>query len=116
MAYSCSHLYRLPVRPAVLRLRAWGRPDMAVFLFTKAIVRYPVRLFNHGRMRRDLPMSMTRRVLRLVDRAGKEVRPRPPASFTMSVHHPEELMRVSSSGEGVGPHGVKDMLPCSPAT
>src|ERR1700754_4168392 len=56
MAYSYSHLYRLPVTG--LRFFTiygpWGRPDMAIFLFTKSIVeRRPIRLFNHGRMRRD---------------------------------------------------------------
>ena len=56
MAYSYSHLYRLPVTG--LRFFTiygpWGRPDMAIFLFTKAILEgTPVKLFNHGKMRRD---------------------------------------------------------------
>ena len=56
MAHSYSHLYDLPVTG--LRFFTvygpWGRPDMAIFLFTKAIVEgRPIKLFNYGRMRRD---------------------------------------------------------------
>src|SRR5438045_477827 len=51
MAHSYSHLYRLPVTG--LRFFTiygpWGRPDMAVFLFAKAIVEgKPIQLFKHG--------------------------------------------------------------------
>ena len=51
-----SHLYRLP--QTGLRFFTvygpWGRPDMAMWLFTKAILDgQPIKLFNHGRMRRD---------------------------------------------------------------
>ena len=56
MAYSYSHLYGLPVTG--LRFFTvygpWGRPDMAPMLFTRAILAgEPIRVFNHGRMRRD---------------------------------------------------------------
>ncbi len=56
MAHSYSHLYRLPVTG--LRFFTiygpWGRPDMAIFLFAKAIIEgKPIKLFNHGNMRRD---------------------------------------------------------------
>src|ERR1700704_6087465 len=56
MAHSYSHLYRLPVTG--LRFftvyGAWGRPDMAYFLFTKAILEgRPIEVFNHGKMQRD---------------------------------------------------------------
>ena len=74
MAYSYSHLYRLPVTG--LRFFTvygpWGRPDMAIFLFTRAILAgTPIKLFNHGRMRRDFTHidDVTRVVLRLVERA-----------------------------------------------
>jgi len=56
MAHSYAHLYDL----AVTGLRfftvygPWGRPDMAYFLFTKAILEdCPIDVFNHGRMARD---------------------------------------------------------------
>ncbi len=56
MAYTYSHLYGLPTTG--LRFFTvygpWGRPDMAYFLFTKAILAgQPINLFNHGRMQRD---------------------------------------------------------------
>jgi UDP-glucuronate 4-epimerase len=56
MAHAYSKLYGLPATG--LRFFTvygpWGRPDMAMFIFTKAILEgRPIRLFNHGRMRRD---------------------------------------------------------------
>jgi len=56
MAHAYSHLYRLPTTG--LRFFTvygpWGRPDMALFIFTKAILSgEPISLFNHGRMQRD---------------------------------------------------------------
>lgn len=56
MAHTYSHLYRLPCTG--LRFFTvygpWGRPDMALFLFTRAILADdPIRVFNHGKMRRD---------------------------------------------------------------
>lgn len=56
MAHTYSHLYRLPTTG--LRFFTvygpWGRPDMALFLFTKAILEgRPIDVFNEGRMRRD---------------------------------------------------------------
>jgi len=56
MAHAYSHLYALPATG--LRFFTvygpWGRPDMAMFIFAKAIVKgAPIRLFNYGRMRRD---------------------------------------------------------------
>jgi UDP-glucuronate 4-epimerase len=56
MAHTYSHLYRLPTTG--LRFFTvygpWGRPDMAMFLFTKAILEgKPIDVFNHGRMQRD---------------------------------------------------------------
>ena len=56
MAHTYSHLYKLPCTG--LRFFTvygpWGRPDMALFLFTKAILEgSPIKVFNHGRMQRD---------------------------------------------------------------
>jgi UDP-glucuronate 4-epimerase len=56
MAHTYSHLYQLPTTG--LRFFTvygpWGRPDMALFLFTKAILEgKPIDVFNHGQMRRD---------------------------------------------------------------
>ena len=56
MAHTYSYLYGLPTTG--LRFFTvygpWGRPDMALFLFTKAILEdRPINVFNHGKMRRD---------------------------------------------------------------
>jgi UDP-glucuronate 4-epimerase len=56
MAHTYSHLYRLPTTG--LRFFTvygpWGRPDMAMFLFTKAILAgQPIQVFNEGKMQRD---------------------------------------------------------------
>lgn len=56
MAHTYSHLYDIPVTG--LRFFTvygpWGRPDMALFLFTKAILENrPIKVFNHGKMKRD---------------------------------------------------------------
>ena len=56
MAHAYSHLYGLPVTG--LRFFTvygpWGRPDMAYFLFTRAILAgKPIKVFNHGKMKRD---------------------------------------------------------------
>jgi UDP-glucuronate 4-epimerase len=56
MAHTYSHLYRLP--STGLRFFTvygpWGRPDMALFLFTRAILEdRPLKVFNHGKMQRD---------------------------------------------------------------
>jgi UDP-glucuronate 4-epimerase len=73
MAHSYSHLYGLPVTG--LRFFTvygpWGRPDMAMFIFAKAIAEgKPIQLFNYGRMRRDFTYidDVTESVERIIDR------------------------------------------------
>ena len=56
MAHTYSHLFKVPTTG--LRFFTvygpWGRPDMALFLFTEAILKdEPIRVFNHGKMARD---------------------------------------------------------------
>lgn len=72
MAHSYAALYGLPV--TALRFFTvygpWGRPDMAPFLFTRALMEnQPIRLFNHGRMRRDFTFvdDLVAAILALVD-------------------------------------------------
>ena len=62
MAHSYAHLFRLPATG--LRFFTvygpWGRPDMAMWIFAKAILEgQPIRLFNHGKMRATSPTSTT---------------------------------------------------------
>ena len=123
MAYAYSHLYRLPVTG--LRFFTiygpWGRPDMAIFLFAKAIIEgTPIRLFNHGRMRRDFTHidDVSRVVLRLVDRIpgdGASHGHAPARIYNVGNNHPEELMHVVALLEKeLGRAAVKDMLPMQP--
>jgi len=76
MAHAYSHLYRLPTTG--LRFFTvygpWGRPDMALFIFVKAILAgEPISLFNHGRMRRDFTYiaDIVEGVVRVLDRPAE---------------------------------------------
>jgi len=73
MAHTYSHLYGLPCTG--LRFFTvygpWGRPDMALFLFTRAILAgEPIQVFNHGRMQRDFTYidDIIEGVVRVLDR------------------------------------------------
>ena len=73
MAHTYSHLYGLPATG--LRFFTvygpWGRPDMALFLFTKAILEdRPIDVFNHGKMVRDFTYidDIVEGVIRVLDR------------------------------------------------
>jgi UDP-glucuronate 4-epimerase len=76
MAHTYSHLYRLPTTG--LRFFTvygpWGRPDMAYFSFTKAILEgRPIDVYNHGRMARDFTYidDIAEGVVRVVDRIAE---------------------------------------------
>jgi UDP-glucuronate 4-epimerase len=123
MAHSYSHLYRLPVTG--LRFFTiygpWGRPDMAIFLFAKAIIEgKPIKLFNHGKMRRDFTHidDVSRVVMRLVDQVpadGGRAGSAPARIYNVGNHHPEELTYVVELLEkALGRAAVKDMLPMQP--
>ena len=73
MAHTYSHLFGLPTTG--LRFFTvygpWGRPDMALFLFTKAILAgEPIKVFNHGKMVRDFTYidDIASGVVRVLDR------------------------------------------------
>lgn len=73
MAHSYSHLYGLPTTG--LRFFTvygpWGRPDMALFIFTKAILEgEPIKVFNNGHMKRDFTYidDAVEAVVRLLDK------------------------------------------------
>lgn len=76
MAHTYSHLYGLPATG--LRFFTvygpWGRPDMALFLFTKAILAgEPIQVFNHGKMVRDFTYvdDIVESLLRVLDRPAE---------------------------------------------
>jgi len=121
MAHSYSHLYRMPTTG--LRFFTvygpWGRPDMAIFLFTRAIMAgTPIKLFNHGKMRRDFTYieDATRAVLRLVDQPPRDAGAGAPAKvYNVGNNHPEELTHVVAVLEReLGRAAVKEMLPMQP--
>jgi UDP-glucuronate 4-epimerase len=132
MAHSYSHLYRLPTTG--LRFFTvygpWGRPDMAIFLFTKAIIEgKPIRLFNHGKMRRDFTYidDVTRVILRLTghvpqggERDGEsgsdgQAGRAPARIYNIGNHRPEQLMHVVAVLENeLGIKAVKEMMPMQP--
>lgn len=73
MAHTYSHLYGIP--STGLRFFTvygpWGRPDMAYFLFTKAILKgEPIKVFNHGKMFRDFTYidDIVESIVRLLDK------------------------------------------------
>ena len=114
IAHSYSHLYRLPVTG--LRFFTiygpWGRPDMATFLFTKAIAEgTPIKLFTHID-------DVMRVVLQLVDQAprdGGESAGAPAKIYNVGNNHPEELTHVVAILEReLGRTAVKEMLPMQP--
>lgn len=123
MAQSYSHLYRLPVTG--LRFFTiygpWGRPDMAMFLFVNAIMAdRPIRLFNHGKMRRDFTYidDVTRVVSKLIDQVPADdpaAANAPCKVYNVGNHHPEELMHlVGLLEEELGRTAVKELLPMQP--
>lgn len=77
MAHTYSHLYGF----ATTGLRfftvygPWGRPDMAMFLFTKAIINgKPIKVFNHGKLERDFTYidDITEGVVRIIEKDTEE--------------------------------------------
>ncbi|MEN3971095.1 NAD-dependent epimerase/dehydratase family protein [Sphingomicrobium sp. XHP0235] len=103
MAESYAHLYRVPMTG--LRFFTvygpWGRPDMALWLFTKALFEdEPLTLFNHGRMRRDFTFidDIVAGVIACLDRPpadDRSVKPggskAPHAIFNIGNNRPEEI-------------------------
>lgn len=129
MAHAYSHLYRIPATG--LRFFTvygpWGRPDMAMFIFAKAILAgEPIKLFNHGKMRRDFTYidDVSQAVVRLIDRPpqGRLGAPADPAPgsapwkiYNVGNNHPEDLMEVVRLLEKeFGRTAIKEMLPMQP--
>jgi len=132
MAHTYSHLYRLPTTG--LRFFTvygpWGRPDMAPFLFTRAILEgRPIEVFNHGRMQRDFTYvdDIVEAVLRVNDRIPwpdptyTADRPDPSASdapyrvFNVGNHQPVPLLSfIGCIERRLGREAEKRMLPMQP--
>jgi UDP-glucuronate 4-epimerase len=133
MAHSYAHLYGLPCTG--LRFFTvygpWGRPDMALFLFTRAILAgEPVRVFNHGRHKRSFTYvdDIVEGVLRTLDRVPAAdanwsgERPDPGTSgvapyriFNIGNEKPVELLRyIEVLEKCLGRTARLEMLPLQP--
>jgi UDP-glucuronate 4-epimerase len=128
MAHSHSHLWRIPT--TVMRFFTvygpWGRPDMALFLFSAAILAgKPIQVFNHGRMRRDFTYidDVVEGVLRVAARPP-ERNPHPDAAaagaapfrlYNIGNHQPVELNALIQLLEDCwGRPAVREDLPMQP--
>lgn len=132
MAHTYSHLFRLPTTG--LRFftvyGSWGRPDMALFLFTKAILEgKPIDVFNHGKMQRDFTYidDIVEGVIRVTDRTAAPNpewtgdRPDPGTSsapyrvYNIGNNNPVELMRfIEVLEDSLGKKAKKNLLPIQP--
>jgi len=132
MAHSYSHLYRIPVTG--LRFFTvygpWGRPDMALFLFTKAILQgEPIKVFNQGRMERDFTYvdDIVEGIIRLLptvpqanpDWSGAAPdpgsSPAPYRIYNIGNHSPVKLLDfIAMIEKALGCDARKELLPMQP--
>lgn len=118
MAHSYAHLYGLPCTG--LRFFTvygpWGRPDMAPWLFTEAILQgRPIKVFNHGRMQRDFTYidDIVEGVLRVLRHLPQGQNGQPPyALFNIGNHQPVALLDFIHSIESAcGCEALKEYYP-----
>ncbi len=132
MAHTYSHLFGIPT----IGLRfftvygPWGRPDMALFLFTDAILRdRPIEVFNHGKMERDFTYidDIVNGIAKMVDRPPKgnskwdPVHPDPSGStapyrlYNIGNNSPVRLMDfIEAIEKALGKEAIKEMKPIQP--
>lgn len=94
----------------------WGRPDMATFKFTQAIVAgQPIDVYNHGDMRRDFTYidDIVEGVVRVLDRVpDKGADGLQHRVFNIGNHHPEPLLRfIEVLGDALGQKPEMRLLP-----
>jgi UDP-glucuronate 4-epimerase len=114
MAHTYTHLFGLPTTG--LRFFTvygpWGRPDMAAFLFARAIVAgRPIEVFNNGDMRRDFTYidDIVEGVVRTLEK------PMGYKLFNIGNHSPVRLMEfITTLEELLGRTAVKQMEPLQP--
>jgi UDP-glucuronate 4-epimerase len=132
MAHAYANLFAIPMTG--LRFFTvygpWGRPDLAMWLFTEAVSQgRPLRLFDHGRMRRDFTYvdDVVEAVVRLVDRPAtpdmewSSDAPNPATSsapwriYNIGNRTPVEVNEfVRLIEEAVGRPAVRELLPMQP--
>ena len=129
MAHTYSHLYGLPTTG--LRFFTvygpWGRPDMALFKFTRAILaREPIQVFNYGKHRRDFTYvdDIVEGVIRTLDRPASpdnnwdsnlpnpSTSPAPWRVYNIGNSQPIELMEyIDAIEKALGKTAIKELLP-----
>jgi len=129
MAHAYASLYRIPCTG--LRFFTvygpWGRPDMALFLFTRAILENrPIDVFNHGKMKRDFTYidDIVEGVVRVLDRipepdpAWRGDSPDPSSSFApyrlynIGNHRPVDLTEyITVLEDQLGRKAIRNLLP-----
>lgn len=132
MAHTYSHLYGLPV--SGLRFFTvygpWGRPDMALFLFTENILQgKAIKVFNHGNMMRDFTYidDIIEGVVRVMDHIPEAntqwsgdkpdpgSSPAPYRLYNIGNHNPVKLMDfIEIIEEALGKKAIKEFLPLQP--
>jgi UDP-glucuronate 4-epimerase len=127
MSETYAHLYRIPLTG--LRFftvyGSWGRPDMAPWLFTKAILAgEPIKVFNHGKMKRDFTYidDIVSGVLACSDnppaddgasKPGGSVAPH--TIYNIGNNKPEDLTRfIEIIEDATGRTAIKDFRPMQP--
>ncbi len=129
MAHTYSHLFGLPTTG--LRFFSvygpWGRPDMALFIFTKSILEgTPIDVYNCGKMMRDFTYidDIVEGIVRVLDQPATPnpswdaANPDPGTSsapyrvYNIGNHSPVELMRfIELLEEKLGKKAIKNMMP-----
>lgn len=129
MAHTYSHLYDIPTTG--LRFFTvygpWGRPDMALYLFTKAIIEgKPIDVFNHGNMQRDFTYidDIVEGIIRVNDNPPKgnkdwngmnpdpSTSPAPYKIYNIGNNNPVKLMDfIEALEKKIGKVAKKNMLP-----
>jgi len=132
MAHSYSHLYGMPVTG--LRFFTvygpWGRPDMALFLFTKAILAgEPIKVFNQGKMERDFTYvdDIIEGIVRLLPTIAQPnpewdgtapdpgSSPAPYRLYNIGNHSPVKLLDfIALIEKALGRKAQKELLPMQP--
>jgi UDP-glucuronate 4-epimerase len=132
MAHAYAHLFQLPTTG--LRFFTvygpWGRPDMAMWIFTAAIMAgKPIKLFNHADMRRDFTYidDVVESTVRLVEHAPQPSPVRPgeapdPGSsvapwrvYNIGNNNPVELLEVVRLlEEAIGKKAIRELVPMQP--
>ncbi|MEM8524660.1 MAG: NAD-dependent epimerase [Bacteroidota bacterium] len=120
MAHTYSHLFNIPTTG--LRFFTvygpWGRPDMAYFLFTKAILQdKPIKVFNHGKMARDFTYidDIVQGIVKVLDQPPNIEQKPPYRLYNIGNNAPVPLLEfIEAIEEALGKEAKKEFLPMQP--